>query len=233
MLRTVTLPGWSSFSACQTQAVVPRLSPATFTCEAACTVPTVANAAAGGVCKEVGKIREDQEPSDASRNRAGLTTSNTRTLLGTKGIATRSVRRLLGWRPSFLGGGQAIAGLEVSRGLRESSPPQHERSVVFLCGGAQRQCQRLHFTLHCTFDFPGEGRRENPALHRLLDPMCCRVHAFGAVHDAWSKRLREDEAGCGPQMESLPKTACTKTKSFFPETSLRQQALLIVPEMWS
>eukprot|EP00913_Durusdinium_trenchii_P031184 g29200.t1 len=28
------------------------LSPATFTCEAACTVPTVANAAAGGVCKE-------------------------------------------------------------------------------------------------------------------------------------------------------------------------------------
>lgn len=29
-----------------------RLSPATFTCESPCVVPTVANAAGGGVCKE-------------------------------------------------------------------------------------------------------------------------------------------------------------------------------------
>lgn len=31
-----------------------RLSPATFTCEAPCSVPTVQNAAAGGICKEAG-----------------------------------------------------------------------------------------------------------------------------------------------------------------------------------
>ncbi len=36
-----------------------RLTPATFTCEAPCTVPTVSNAAAGGICKEaVGRILE-------------------------------------------------------------------------------------------------------------------------------------------------------------------------------
>lgn len=37
-------------------ASVLRLSPATFTCESACTVPTVANSAAGGVCKEAGRL---------------------------------------------------------------------------------------------------------------------------------------------------------------------------------
>ena len=39
-----------------------RLTPATFTCEAPCTVPTVSNAAAGGICKEaVGRILGEWE----------------------------------------------------------------------------------------------------------------------------------------------------------------------------
>ena len=32
--------------------IFPRLTPATFTCEAPCTVPTVSNSATGGICKE-------------------------------------------------------------------------------------------------------------------------------------------------------------------------------------
>ena len=44
-----------------------RLTPATFTCEAPCAVPTVANAAAGGICKEArGTARGQLNPEQAN-----------------------------------------------------------------------------------------------------------------------------------------------------------------------
>lgn len=42
--------------------IFPRLTPATFTCEAPCTVPTVSNSATGGICKEaIGRMLGELE----------------------------------------------------------------------------------------------------------------------------------------------------------------------------